>query len=435
MNYRKEIDGLRAIAVTSVILAHAGFSWINGGFIGVDVFFVISGYLITGILLTELQAGNFSFAKFYERRARRILPALFCVLICCLPFAGWLMLPDQLEGFAASLLRVIAFIPNFWFRSQTGYFAPSAEEMPLLHTWSLGVEEQFYLFFPLVLLLLWRWTRRSAREVADERSSPLQENIASGCRGDLWSPVLPNGITGERRSSVSMNRRRVWVITAVILIIALWSLGYADHKSWRYSDKVFFTTTARIWELFFGALAAIYHMHWRKRAPKRWLAESGALFGLACIVLACLYFKTGMRFPGRYALLPTVGALGVILFATPQTLVGRLLASKPLVGIGLISYSAYLWHQPVFAFARLAEQSEFSIPALTSGVFVCLCLLSFVLAYLSWRFVEQPFRNRQFLRRNHIFILSVVGGGIDSIYRAVGGTGRRVARPIFARGA
>jgi peptidoglycan/LPS O-acetylase OafA/YrhL len=406
LNYRREIDGLRAIAVTSVILAHAGFSWIGGGFVGVDVFFVISGYLITGILLAELEQGRFSFAGFYERRARRILPALFCVLIGCLPFAGWFMLPDQLENFAESLLRVLVFISNFWFRSQTGYFAPSAEEMPLLHTWSLGVEEQFYLFFPLLALLLWRggrWKRQRAGEVA---KTTLGQALHAG-------------------------KRRIGLFLAVIAGIALLSFAYAEHRSGR--AYIFFTTSARIWELFLGALAAVYLLYRRKCEPKRGLAEAGSALGLLLILVACLYLTAEQPFPGRYALLPTLGALGVILFATPQTLTGRLLASRPLVGIGLVSYSAYLWHQPVFAFARLSDQT-LPVSRLTPGVFALLCLLSLALAYLSWRFVEQPFRNRKFLRRSHIFLLSSGGGAIDSSYRMDNHMGARMARPVPARG-
>jgi peptidoglycan/LPS O-acetylase OafA/YrhL len=360
MQYRREIDGLRAFAVVPVVLAHAGFSWMGGGFVGVDVFFVISGYLITGIILSELDAGNFTFAGFYERRARRILPALFCVLTCSIFFALLFMMPDQLGAFSKSLLSVLAFVSNFYFKLLTGYFAPAAEEMPLLHTWSLGVEEQFYLFFPLLAIILWR------------------------------------------------SRRKTWVFPVVILIIALLSFNYADHKSWGGSAKVFFTTQARVWELFFGVLAAFYLNYRRKHEPQRWLAEAGSLFGLACIVLACLYFNPEMPFPGRYALLPTVGAVCVILFASPSTFVGRLLSLKPLVGIGLVSYSAYLWHQPVFAFARLA--AEFSESSwLTPWVLVLLAVLSFMLAYSSWRFVEQPFRNRKRLTRQAVFACSGVG--------------------------
>ncbi|MDR3159211.1 MAG: acyltransferase [Zoogloeaceae bacterium] len=370
--YRPEIDGLRAIAVLAVIICHSGTTWVPGGFVGVDVFFVISGYLITRILLGELEAGVFTLAGFYERRARRILPALFCVLLCCLPFAWFLLLPDQLEKFSRSILWALVFISNFWFRGETGYFAADANEMPLLHTWSLGVEEQFYLFFPLLVFLCWR------------------------------------------------GKQRKWILTAVVLLVAFWSLKYADRKSWHGSAGVFFVTQARVWELFLGALAAIYLTRWRASAPRRWLAETGSALGLLMILFACARFGTGTPFPGRYTLLPALGALGVILFATPQTLCGRLLSLKPVVGVGLVSYSAYLWHQPVFVFARLSDFFLGLSYWPERIVKILLCLLPLALAYLSWRFVEQPFRRKQFLRRDHIFHLSI-GWGVLLGAIALGG--------------
>ena len=157
MHYRKDIDGLRTLAVLPVILFHGGFEWLSGGYIGVDIFFVISGYLITLIILKEKQAGNFSLINFYERRARRILPALFFVLFACLPFAWLWLLPHQLKELGESLLAVTTFSSNILFWQQSGYFAAEAELIPLLHTWSLAVEEQFYLLFPLVIILFWQW--------------------------------------------------------------------------------------------------------------------------------------------------------------------------------------------------------------------------------------------------------------------------------------
>jgi peptidoglycan/LPS O-acetylase OafA/YrhL len=159
MKYRREIDGLRAIAVIPVILFHAGFDMFSGGYVGVDVFFVISGYLITGILLDELERGDFSIARFYERRARRILPALFFVILACLPFAYMWMLPSQLKDFSQSVVSVVFFSSNVLFWQEHGYFAAAAELKPLLHTWSLAVEEQYYLILPVFLLLLWRFGR------------------------------------------------------------------------------------------------------------------------------------------------------------------------------------------------------------------------------------------------------------------------------------
>ena len=173
LRYRPEIDGLRAIAVLSVILYHAGFSWFGGGFVGVDVFFVISGYLITGILVGENEVGNFSILRFYERRARRILPCLFLVLFITICFAPFAMLPSQMLDLGKSLASVIIFISNFYLWKTTGYFDSASESKPLLHTWSLGVEEQFYIFFPIFLSLVWKLEKKIHFDSADYCVLPL----------------------------------------------------------------------------------------------------------------------------------------------------------------------------------------------------------------------------------------------------------------------
>lgn len=162
MQYRREIDGLRSVAVIPVILFHAGFQWFSGGFVGVDIFFVISGYLITRILLTEIQSGSFTFSGFYERRARRLLPALFVVLLACLPAAWILLFPEDMEDFARSLRSVPLFISNIYFNNSSGYFDSATELKPLLHTWSLAVEEQFYLIFPVFLIVVLKFGVRWA---------------------------------------------------------------------------------------------------------------------------------------------------------------------------------------------------------------------------------------------------------------------------------
>lgn len=354
MKYRREIDGLRAVAVIPVILFHAGFGWIGGGFVGVDVFFVISGYLITTIILTELDAGRFTIASFYERRARRILPALFFVLAACLLGAYFILLPDQLIGFSESLLSVMFFVSNIYFRNETDYFAPSAEEQPLLHTWSLAVEEQYYVIFPLLAIMMWRGGRR--------------------------------------------------VFLATTMAIALVSFLYADAQSLVHPEKIFYDTRGRVWELFVGSLVAIYLLRGRSAAPGRGTAEIASALGLGLILLACFAFEKTTPFPGLYALVPTLGAALVILFASPATLAGRLLCSRVAVGIGLVSYSAYLWHQPMFAFARVAS------PAPPSDLlFLALSAMSLAMAYVSWRFVEQPFRTRRRFSRKEIFTFSAAG--------------------------
>ncbi len=352
MHYRSEIDGLRALAVLPVILYHAGLPGFPAGFVGVDVFFVISGYLISSILLNELQAGTFTLSGFYERRARRILPALFLVLATCLPLAWWLLLPHELEGFARSLIAVILFLSNLLFWQESDYFAAEAELIPLLHTWSLAVEEQFYLLFPLLLLLGWR--------------------------------------LGKTR------------LTVLIVLVATLSLAFSEWL-WRVDAGAnFYGLPSRAWELMLGALAALY-LHQRPQ-PGGWLAQGLALLGLALVLGSAMLLDNSLPFPSLYALLPTVGATLIILFATPNNGAGKLLSLPPLVGVGLISYSAYLWHQPLLVFARIQPYRE--PDAWLLGTTAALSLL---LAWLSWRFVERPFRVRQRFSRWGIFLLALLG--------------------------
>ena len=339
MKYRSEIDGLRAVAVVPVILFHAGFERFSGGFVGVDVFFVLSGYLITTILLAEIAEGRFSLIRFYERRARRILPALYFVMLVTLPFAFRLMLPDEFASFAQALISVLFFVSNVYFWQTTDYFSRAAEESPLLHTWSLGVEEQYYMLFPLGLLLLWRL----------------------GPRGAL----------------------------AGLIAGSLASLALAEYGVHRWPVPTFFLLPTRAWELGLGSLAAFYlTRRGLARIPARFGGGAAAL-GLAMILASVALFDAETPFPSLYALLPTVGTVLVVLYADPGALAGRLLSWRPVVFVGLISYSAYLWHQPLFAFARI---TEFRRPG--DGLMLGLSLLALLLAALTWRYVERPFRDR-----------------------------------------
>lgn len=351
MNYRKEIDGLRALAVIPVILFHAGFSLFAGGYVGVDVFFVISGYLITGIVMNDIERGTFSIADFYERRIRRILPALFLVVSICVPVAFWLLLPAELKEFSQSLFAVATFSSNVLFWSQSGYFEGAAELKPLLHTWSLSVEEQFYLFFPLLLLVTWRWGRK-------------------------------------------------WVV-ALVSIAAMASLLLAEWGALNKPIAAFFLLPTRAWELLLGALVAFY-MGSASRRPLS-LVQSNVLAsaGLLLVAYAVFGFDTQTTFPGLHALVPTVGAALMILGARAETWVGQLLSRPFMVTVGLVSYSTYLWHQPLFAFARHMGLQRSAVSAL-----IGLSVLSVVLGYLSWRYVETPIRRNRGVSRRVIFVVA-----------------------------
>ena len=354
MDYRREIDGLRALAVIPVILFHAGFQTFGGGFVGVDIFFVISGYLITSIILAELEQGRFSIVNFYERRARRILPALFLVMLICIPFAWFWLLPRDMKDFSKSLINVSTFISNIYFYKQSGYFDTAAELKPLLHTWSLAVEEQFYLFFPIFLIVIWRFGKRH--------------------------------------------------IFASLSLIFLVSLCYAQYKVGIKPSAAFYLLPSRFWELLIGAFSACYFSSGTKPNFNKSISEIASVIGLGLLTYAIFVFDKKTPFPSLYTLAPTVGTALIILFASQDTVVGKFLGNKLFVGIGLISYSAYLWHQPLFAFARhrsLTEPSQIT--------FVALAIIAVVLAYFSWRYVEQPFRDKQQFSRRKIFTYAATG--------------------------
>jgi peptidoglycan/LPS O-acetylase OafA/YrhL len=346
LKYRPEIDGLRAVAVVPVILFHAGFDLFSGGYVGVDVFFVISGYLITTILVNDIENNRFSLVSFYERRARRILPALFFVMLLCIPFAWMWMLPSQLQSFSRSLIAVSLFSSNILFWRESGYFGAAAEEKPLLHTWSLAVEEQYYLLFPIFLFLTWRFGKNRL----------------------YWMIV---------------------VFAAISLLLSEWG--------WRNVPNAnFYLAPTRAWELFAGSIAAFI-------VQKNGVRKNNllSLLGLAAITFSIFAFGEETPFPSVYALIPVLGVLLLVLYGDANTFAAKLLSMKVFVGIGVISYSAYLWHQPLFAFSRITSLE-------TPNVLVMLTLsgCSLVLAYFSWRYVEAPFRSMSILSRNLIFSIS-----------------------------
>ncbi|WP_299733797.1 acyltransferase family protein [uncultured Tateyamaria sp.] len=353
MKYRAEIDGLRAIAVAPVILFHAGFSIFSGGFVGVDVFFVISGYLITTILITDIDAGRFSLMQFYERRARRILPALFVVLAVSAAIAWVTLMPKDMLDFSESLAATALFSSNILFWKEAGYFDTAAELKPLLHTWSLAVEEQFYIFFPPALYVLWRWGRRN--------------------------------------------------MLGVLIAVFVLSLALAQWGAYHKPSSAFYLLPTRAWELLMGSFCAFYLQRGRIPLPAA-LHQGAAALGLGCISFAVFAYDTTTPWPGLYALLPTLGTALIILFATRGTLVHHLLSFKWIVGLGLISYSAYLWHQPLFVFARYRN-----LTPLSEGTMLALCAVTIGLAWLSWRYIEAPFRAPRQIGRAAVFRLSATG--------------------------
>ena len=335
LKYRPELDGLRAIAVASVFLCHLGIETFSGGYVGVDVFFVLSGFLISQIIANDLRAGTFSIANFYERRIRRIVPALVVVCACCTAAAVAVLLPDELKTYAASLLAAVLSVSNVWFAHMTGYFDPAAATQPLLHTWSLGVEEQFYVVFPLLLSLAYRYSPRRV-------------------------PMLVSGTL------------------AVSLAMSI-ALTPENPRS------AYFLIHTRAWELLLGSVIALGLV----RPPREtWQRETASALGLLGIASAVFLFNDKTPFPGYAALLPCIGAT-LVIWAVGETVVARCLSIRPIVFIGLISYSLYLWHWPLIVFAKLLLVQPFT--PLQQLLLICAAV---GLSVLTWRFVETPFRRR-----------------------------------------
>ncbi len=342
LQYRPELDGLRALAVIPVILFHAGLESLSGGFLGVDVFFVISGYLITNIIYSEMTAGRFTFKSFYERRARRILPALVLVCMVSVPAAYFILLPTDFKEFAGSLVSVFLFVSNFFFWTQTDYFATSSDLKPLLHTWSLAVEEQFYIFFPILLLALRNFSRKT--------------------------------------------------VLNVILVLSLGSFLFSIIGSRRFFDANFFLLPSRAWEL--GAGAAIALALGGGVLSKSKVTAIGGWLGLILVLGSYVFLDKTMLMPGLFSVFPVLGTVLIICCVGHSgDLSTRVMSFKPMVWIGLISYSAYLWHQPIFAFAR-----HLSVFELTFAASVLMVAFTILLSWLTTKFVEAPFRNKKLIK-------------------------------------
>jgi peptidoglycan/LPS O-acetylase OafA/YrhL len=370
MNYRADIDGLRAVAVIPVVFYHAGLVGFSGGYVGVDVFFVISGYLITGIIWREIREGRFSLLGFYERRARRILPALFAVILFSAVVSYQLLTPEELSNFAVSVLGSIFFVQNFVLEAQAGYFDASSATKPLLHVWSLAVEEQFYILFPLALLI--------AVRVLDRRG----------------------------------------VIVLLVLTTVL-SFVLASYLVFRSPVFTFYMLPLRAWELLAGSLLAIASTVGASGRDR--LRDAVSITGLAAILLPVFLYSSQTPFPGYTAAVPVFGATALI-WAGPYSLVGRALSWRPLVFVGLISYSLYLWHWPLIAFHKLIFPDD---TPLAHGL--GLITASLVLAVLSWRFVEIPSRqpNGPLSTRWRFFAASgtVAAGFLTAALLTIGGNG------------
>ncbi len=368
LTYRQHIDGLRAVAVLAVVAFHAGVPWLPGGYVGVDVFFVVSGFLITGLLLREFEArGDISLVGFYERRVRRLAPALLLVLAVTLALGAVYLVPigGEQQGLAKSTIATLLLGSNVWFAHATGgYFDAPAAAQPLLHTWSLSVEEQFYLAWPALLLLA---GRRALRRNADP----------------------------ARAAAV------------VLALVGLVSLALSIITTRTHPEFAFFGSPTRAWEFAIGGLA--FFVVRRRSTPLPW-ARPLAWLGLAAVLWACATFsESATPFPGWRAGIPALGAALVILGGEhdPRGACARLLSLRPMVFVGLLSYSLYLWHWPLLVVARLHTLGEIGPWGIAA-----LCALAFVLAWLTYRWVENPLRRKQYplmATRTRAFAVGIAG--------------------------
>jgi len=350
--YRLEIDGLRAIAVVAVIFYHAqitilGHQLFKGGFIGVDIFFVISGYLITSIILKEfVNTGTFSFKHFYERRIRRILPALLFVMLVSLPFAWFYLLPNSLVDFSKSILYSLGFSSNFYFHySGQQYGAVNGFFKPFLHTWSLSVEEQFYILFPIVLLVTFKYFKK-------------------------------------------------YLIHILMISFAV-SLGLADWGSKNHPSFNFYVLPTRVWELLAGSILAYFEITIGHRNKNKTFNLILPSIGMLLIGHSILFFNYTTFHPSFFTLSPITGVCLIIWFSNKDEIITKILSTKLFVSIGLISYSLYLWHYPIFSFARITDFAQ-------GNLFkkLLLAIIIVILSIISFYFIERPAR-----KKNNKFIV------------------------------
>lgn len=336
VGYLPHLDGLRAIAVGLVVLHHAGITWISGGFIGVDVFFVLSGYLITGQIVKNLAEERFSFKDFYQRRLRRLAPAYLAVALVSLMAAYFILLPQDFIYHCKVAALAFLSLSNFYLANTTsGYFAAAVEEIPLLHTWSLAVEEQYYLVWPVMLIAL------------------------------------------SRIRSVRMKAVALLGLFALSVWFSVW---YTPVNA----ERAYYLLPTRFHELLAGGLLAFYGASLPRL--KIWQQELVSLAGLAMIIVPALVYSSDTLFPSWRALIPCLGTVMLVYAGQHAPLTGRFLTLKPMIGLGLISYSLYLWHWPIFSFTQYATGSLDLVKGL-AGI-----ALAVLLSWLTWEFIEQPFR-------------------------------------------
>ena len=365
--YRPEIDGLRAIAILPVIFYHAGLQIFSGGYVGVDIFFVISGYLISSIILSEIETGKFSLINFYQRRARRILPALFCVILISTPFAWFILLPADLELFGNSAFSALTFWSNYIFYFEIDYFETSSKLKPLLHTWSLSIEEQFYIIYPILLIFFFKFGKKT-----------------------FIIFLIISAITSLTLAQWAGNLK--------------FTYPYFEKEFLFFNQSSltnFFLPIGRIWELIIGILIAFYI---KKNGQPNRFNEILTLFGLILIFYSVFTFTPETNYPSFHTLLPTIGTGLLILFMNSKTFIHKIFSQKLLVFIGLISYSAYLYHFPIFTFIEYSNYLENSLL-----LKIILILITFFISFVSWKYIEKPFRNKKKITTKlFIYILLVL---------------------------
>ena len=356
INYEPSVDGLRAIAVLSVIFFHfqikfLGFNLFTGGFLGVDIFFVISGYLIASIIIHQINQNKFYFSEFYERRARRILPALLFVLGSTSVLGYFYLLPNEFVNYAKSLLSSIFYYSNYFFYSyENEYFATNSILLPNLHTWSLAVEEQFYILFPIVYVFISKYYKKN--------------------------------------------------ITLIIVAILFLSLQVSDLQSVYSQSLNFYSFHTRAWELLAGVVLAKIVIDFG-RIQNKLLNQVMPIVGLFLIFHSIFFFKETDRLPSFITLIPVFGTTLLIYFNNSENLVNKILSSKVFVSVGLISYSMYLWHFPILSFTRIVLENNISM-----SIKLMIFILIIILSLFSFKYIEQPFRNKKIMNFKK-FILSL----------------------------